>query len=115
MTDPNINPEIAWLDFSVQPAPSQAMTRIRQLCEMQPDLHRACLLVLATHQSVPRPILAAALQGMRPELRAMSVESVNGLLTALWTGGQQGFEAVLRTRKSPQIRVSAGLPWLNQD
>ena len=108
-------PELDWLAPDRPPRPAEALERIRLLCELAgSDLHRAMLLVLATHQAVPREILASALKQFRRDLDALTREDVTGLLNALWTGGQQGFQSVLRTRKGGE-RKPANLGWLKTD
>lgn len=108
-------PELDWLVPDRPPRPAEALERIRLLCELAgSDLHRAMLLVLATHQAVPREILASALKQFRRDLDALTREDVTGLLNALWTGGQQGFQSVLRTRKGGE-RKPANLGWLKTD
>jgi hypothetical protein len=84
------------------------------MCEQFPDLHDAMLSVVATHQGIARPRLAAALQQFRPELRAMPPQDVLSLVNGLLNGGRDAFDAVLRTRKSSERRASA-LPFVRPD
>jgi hypothetical protein len=96
------------------PRPAEALDRIRQLCELAgDDLHRAMLLVLATHQAVPREILASALKQFRrdptPDPRGRDRPAQRPV-----DRGQQGFQSVLRTRKGGE-RKPANLGWLKTD
>lgn len=107
--------QIAWISPSHRASPGDALARIRIICDMcGADLHRAMLLVMATHQAVPKEILAAAVKQFRRDLDAHSREDVAGLFTALWNGGQQGFQSVLRTRKNSD-RKAGGLSWVKDD
>jgi hypothetical protein len=90
------------------------LQRIRWLCENVPDLYSAVLTVTATHQGVPRAQLAAALRQFRPELQVHSPHDVAGMIKGLWHGGKDGFEAVLRTRKTAERRAAA-LPFVRPD
>lgn len=104
-------PDLDWLAPNHRAAPADALVRIRRLCELHPDLHGAVLAVMATHPAVPREILAAALKQFRRDADALSQDDVMGLLTALWNGGRQAFDTVLRTRKTAERRAAA-LPWV---
>lgn len=107
--------QIAWLSPNHRASPGDALARIRVICEMcGTDLHRAMLLVMATHQAVPKEILAAAVKQFRRDLDAHSREDVTSLFTALWNGGNQGFQSVLRTRKNSD-RKAGGLSWVKSD
>lgn len=107
--------DLAWVLPGYQAPPTQALARIRQICEHPgTDLHGAMFTVLATHQAVPRDILAIAIKQFRRDCDGLSKEDVVGLLNALWNGGQQGFNSVLRTRKGGD-RKPASLSWLKPD
>lgn len=103
-----------WLLPGHRPAPPEALRRIQALCAAWPDLHAAMFIVLATHQGLPRDVLAVALKQFRPDLEAYSREDVVGLLTAVWNGGKSGFDAVLRTRAHSPKRGAAGLSWVKE-
>lgn len=108
-------PELDWLAPDRPPRPAEALERIRLLCELAgSDLHRAMLLVLATHQELPRDMLAAAVKQFRPDLDPYSRDDVVGLLTAIWNGGKSGFDAVLRTRANSPKKVSGGFSWVKE-
>lgn len=106
---------LAWMAPSHCAPPTEALLRIKAICDMAgDDLHCAMLMVLATHQAVPRNILAIALKQMRRDLAPYSQDDVIGLLTAVWNGGSQGFQSVLRTRKTGE-RKNISLSWLPPD
>jgi hypothetical protein len=103
-----------WMLPGHRPAPADALRRIQALCLGWPDLYAAMFLVLATHQSLQRDMLAAAIKQFRPDLEAYSREDVVSLLTAIWNGGKSGFDAVLRTRANSPKRSAAGLSWIKE-
>jgi hypothetical protein len=105
---------LAWLTPGHRAAPPDALRRIQQLCATWPDLHAAMFLVLATHQQLPRDMLAAAIKQFRPDLDAYSREDVIGLLTAIWNGGKSGFDAVLRTRANAPKKGAGGFSWVKE-
>lgn len=104
---------MAWLLPGHRAAPPEALKRIQALCAAWPDLHAAMLVVLATHQELPRDMLAAAIKQFRGDLDAYTREDVVSLLTAIWNGGRSGFDAVLRTRANSP-RKSGGLSWVRE-
>lgn len=108
-TDP-----LGWLQPGQRCAPAEALRRIQALCAAWPDLHAAMLVVLATHQQLPRDMLAAAIKQFRADLEPYTREDVEGLLTAIWNGGKSGFDAVLRTRANAPKKVSGGLSWVKE-
>jgi hypothetical protein len=103
--------ELGWLMPGQRAAPAEALRRIQALCGARPELFAAMFLVLATHQELPRDMLAAAIKQFRADLDAYTREDVVGLLTAIWNGGRSGFDAVLRTRAGAPKRSSSALPW----
>ncbi|CAM4010403.1 hypothetical protein [Roseateles saccharophilus] len=105
---------LAWLQPGHRAAPAEALRRIQALCVGWPDLHAAMFVVLATHQELPRDMLAAAIKQFRPDLDAYSREDVVGLLTAVWNGGKSGFDAVLRTRANAPKKAAGGLSWVKE-
>jgi hypothetical protein len=114
LTNPNTSsPDLSWIAPSQRASPADALARIQAICDACPELFSAMLAVYATHQGVPREILAAAVKQFRRDTDSLTREDVVGLLTALWNGGKQGFETVLRTRRNPPRTSSAtaGLPW----
>jgi len=102
--------EMPWLTPERQSDPRGSLRRIREICARCEDLYPAMQAVLAMHPNVSRDILAAATKKFRRDLDLLSVEDITGLLVAAWNGGQQGFDAVLRTRKGSERKVAA-LPW----
>jgi hypothetical protein len=112
--DQGADDPLAWLLPGARPAPAEALRRIQQLCAAWPDLYAAMFVVLATHQALPRDVLAAAIKQFRPDLEAYSREDVMGLLVAVWNGGKSGFDAVLRTRANAPRKAGAGLSWVKE-
>lgn len=103
-----------WLLPGHRAAPHDALRRIQALCVAWPDLYTAMFVVLATHQDLPRDMLAAAIKQFRADLEAYTRDDVVGLLTAVWNGGRSGFDAVLRTRSGAPKRGAAGLSWVKE-
>lgn len=110
--DPNLA-DLGWLDPSRPVAPQESLARIRAMCQLLPTLDGAMLAVVATHPSVPREVLASAIQRFRPDADQLSQKDVVNLLVALVNGGRQGFEAVMRTRKTAKP-LSGALPWVRE-
>lgn len=104
---------LEWLLPGHRAAPADALPRIQALCAAWSDLHAAMFIVLATHQHLPRDVLAVALKQYRPDLEPYTREDVVSLLTAVWNGGKSGFDAVLRTRANSPKR-SGGLSWVKE-
>ena len=105
--------DLAWLMPGHRAAPADALRRIQALCAAWPDLHAAMLAVLATHQELPRDMLAVAIKQFRPDLAAYTAEDVVSLLTSIWNGGKSGFDAVLRTRAASPKKVG-GFSWVKE-
>jgi len=105
--------ELAWLTPRDHGTPAQALARIRVLCQQFPDLHSALLAVLATHQGLAREILGVAVKQFRRDLDDLSPADVASLLTSLWNGGKQGFEATLRSRRKGDRK--AAMSWVKSD
>lgn len=105
---------LAWLMPGHRAAPADALARIQSLCAAWPDLHAAMFVVLATHQELPRDMLAAAIKQFRPDLAPYSAEDVVSLLTAIWNGGRSGFDAVLRTRAASPKKGAGGFSWVKE-
>jgi hypothetical protein len=105
---------LAWLRPGYRCAPADALARIQALCGAWPDLHAALLLVLATHQELPRDMLAAAVKQFRPDLDPYTREDVIGLLTSIWNGGRSGFDAVLRTRANSPRKGAGSFSWVKE-
>ena len=106
--------ELSWLQPGHRAAPADALRRIQVLCATRTDLFAAMLLVLGTHQELPRDMLAAAIKQFRADLDPYSREDVVGLLTAIWNGGRSGFDAVLRTRANSPRKGGGGLSWVKE-
>lgn len=112
--DEGDDPALAWLQPGYRAAPAEALRRIQLLCTGWTDLHAAMLVVLATHQALPREVLAAAIKQFRPDLDAYTREDVLSLLNATWNGGKSGFDAVLRTRANSPKRAAAAMSWVKE-
>lgn len=106
--------ELDWLQPGHRFAPAEALRRIQALCAAWPDLYAAMFLVLATHQELPRDMLAAAIKQFRADLDAYTREDVVSLLTAIWNGGKSGFDAVLRTRANSPKKGGGGFSWVKE-
>lgn len=106
--------ELAWLQPGHRAAPADALRRIQALCAAWPDLYAALFVVLASHQELPREMLAAAVKQFRADLDVYTREDVVGLLTAIWNGGKGGFEAVLRTRANSPRKGAGALSWVKE-
>ncbi len=104
---------LAWLLPGHRAAPAEALRRIHTLCAAWPDLHAALFVAMATHQELPRDMLAAAVKQFRSDLDPYSREDVVSLLTAIWNGGKSGFDAVLRTRANSPKKGN-NLSWLKE-
>ncbi|MDT9001468.1 hypothetical protein RQP53_19485 [Paucibacter sp. APW11] len=109
--DDNSGPDdLGWMAPGYLATPAEALERIRQICAMHEELFGALFALMATHGSLPREILAAAIKQFRPDAQALSNEDLVGLLTATVNGGRQGFDAVMRTRRSTPRKAGA-VPW----
>jgi hypothetical protein len=106
--------ELTWLHPGQRAAPPEALRRIQVLCGSRPDLFAAMFLVLATHQELPRDMLAAAIKQFRSDLDAYSRDDVVSLLTAIWNGGKSGFDAVLRTRANSPKKGGGAFSWVKE-
>lgn len=104
--------DVDWVLQSARSTPAQALARIGALCQGIPDLFAAMFAVLATHQGVSKEILALAIKQFRPDTTDLSRDDVAGLLTSIFNGGKQGFDAVLRSRRRGSERGAASMPWL---
>lgn len=94
--------------------PAEVLPRVQAICAAIADLPACMLLLMATHQGLPRDILAAVTQQFRPDLADLTRDDVIGLYTALQNGGRQGFDAVLRSRRKGERRSAAGLGWVKE-
>jgi hypothetical protein len=109
--------DVYWLAASHRPAPVDALRRIRHICGNCPDLFSALMTVVATHQGLRHEMLATAVKQFRADLEPYSVEDVTGMLRACWNGGWQGFDAVLRSRRTKDRQGGGGqaLGWMKKD
>lgn len=103
-----------WLLPGHRASPADALKRIQLICAEWPDLFNAMFCVQATHQELPREVLAAAIKQFRGDLDAYTREDVVSLLTAIWNGGKSGFDAVLRTRANAPKRGAGGFSWVRE-
>jgi hypothetical protein len=104
----------AWALPGASSPPAEALERIGHICRHGGDLYATLLIVLATHQGVPRERLGAAVHRFRPDVADLKPADVAALLTAIWNGGWQGFDAVLRARRRGE-RKGGGLPFVRED
>ncbi len=111
MADEEIT-DLGWIAPGCHGAPAEALARIRAICALMPDLHGAILAVLGTHQGLSREILAAAVRQCRADAQALEPKDVQALVTAVATGGREGFDAVLRARSKDKRR--GGLGWVKE-
>ncbi|WP_395701926.1 hypothetical protein [Aquabacterium sp.] len=107
-------PELGWLRPGEHGSPAEVVARIGSICQGIPNLFCAMLAVLGTHQGLPKGIVAAAIKQFRRDLDDLTREDTESLLIAIWNGGQQGFDAVLRSRRRSE-RKAASLPWAASD
>jgi len=103
-----------WVLPGQQGNPAEVMPRIRAICEQLPDLFDAMFLLLATHQGLPREILAAATKQCRGDLGDLGRDDVVGLYTSILNGGRQGFDAVLRAKRKDRRSGSALGAWVKE-
>ena len=101
-----------WMLPGARNAPADSMHRIRPCAPPTPTCSRPLITVLATHQGVPRELLAVAIKQCRPDLESFSRGDVSQLLIAAWNGGKSGMDAVHRARSSKGKRSSASLSWV---
>lgn len=113
MQDDSADP-LGWLAPGHRAAPADALKRIQTLCGNWPDLYACMFLVLATHQELPRDMLAAAIKQFRSDLDAYTREDAVSLLTAIWNGGKSGFDAVLRTRANSPKKGAGAFSWVKE-
>jgi hypothetical protein len=97
-----------WITPGEHGPPAVALARLRAICERMPDLHAAMFALLGTHQGLPREILAAALLQFRADARSWKADDLVALMTAVWTGGKEGFDAVSRARRKGERKAVLG-------
>ncbi len=105
--------EWTWMLPGTPQGPAEVLPRVQAICAAVPDLFGAMFLLLATHQGLPRELLAAATKQFRSDLEDLSRDDVAALYTALLNGGRQGFDAVLRSRRKGE-RKGGGLSWVKE-
>ncbi|MBT9458819.1 MAG: hypothetical protein IV097_19530 [Burkholderiaceae bacterium] len=103
--------DVGWIAPTARNTPTQSLQRIRAVCAMFPDLFSAMFVVAATHVPVTRERLALAIKQFRRDADTLSQDDMAGLLVSIVNGANQAFEAVLRTRRGGERKVSAALPW----
>ena len=102
--------DVSWIAPSGRSTPAQSLQRIKAQCALFPELFNAMFAVAATHQSVSREMLALAIKQFRRDTDNLGKDDLVSLLVSIANGGNQAFEAVLRTRKGAD-RKAAALPW----
>lgn len=105
--------ELAWLLPGTPQGPAEVLPRVQAICAAVPDLFGAMFLLLATHQGLPRELLAAATKQFRGDIDDLGRDDVAALYTALLNGGRQGFDAVLRSRRKGD-RKAAAMSWVKE-
>jgi len=106
--------DLSWLSPQWQGSAKNAVRRLEVICQLFPDLFVAMLVAMATHQSAPRAALAKVFKQFHPEAQHLTPADLEGLLTSIWNGGRQAFDAVLRTRKSGN-KGAVALSWVKED
>ena len=107
-------PDWSWVLPGQSPSPAEAIPRIAALCQAWSDPYLALFTVLATHQGLPREVLAAAVLRFRPDLADLSRDDVVGLMASIVNAGRQGFDAVLRSRRKSDRKAAAAM-WMAPD
>ena len=105
--------DVDWIVPGQHGAPAEVVARIQALSQQVPDLFSLMFALLATHQGVPREILAVALKQCRSDLQDLSREDVAGLYAGILNGGRQGFDAVLRAKRKGEKRTG-GFSWVKE-
>lgn len=106
--------DAAWISPTAHNTAPQALHRIKTMCAQFTDLFNAMFAISATHQSVSREMLALAIKQFHKDAEALSKDDLVGLLTAIATGGQQAYEAVLRSRKRGDRKADVAAQWIKE-
>jgi hypothetical protein len=109
-----VSEDLRWLLPGQHGLPAEVLPRIQFICAQQPDLFAAMFLLLATHQGLPRDILAAATKQCRSDVDDLTREDVVGLYTSILNGGKQGFDAVLRSRRKAERKTGGFGAWVKE-
>ncbi|NDY89577.1 hypothetical protein [Ideonella livida] len=107
--------DLVWMAPGQAPNPREVMRRLQAICRHRSGLFDAVVTAAVTHPGVPPERLAQALLACRPDLAPYPLEDVTSLVKASLNGGRDGFEAVLRTRKSSDRKVAGGFSWVKPD
>lgn len=105
--------DVDWVLPGNHGTPTDALARISVLCQGIPDLFIALWTVMATHQGLPRELLAMAVLQQRLDVQDLGKDGLVALMTAIVNGGRQGFDAVLRSRRKSERRNNP-LPWARE-
>ena len=112
--DAGPDPQLAWMLPGALVGPAEVLPRVQGICAAYPELFQAMFVLLATHPSLPREILAAVTKQQRSDIDDLSREDVVGLYTAILNGGRQGFDAVLRARRKSERGKGGGFSWVKE-
>ena len=99
--------DAAWVVPGQHGTPFQALSRIGLICNAMADPFSAMFAVLATHQGVAKDMLALSILQFRSDLADLGHDGVAALLTGILNGGRSGFDAVLRSRRKSERKVTA--------
>ena len=108
-----VPPDVGWVLPGNHGSPAEALARIGLLCQSFPDLFTALWTVMATHQGLPRELLALAVLQQRPDVADLGKEGLTALMVAIANGGRQGFDAVLRSRRKSERKANA-FSWVRE-
>lgn len=103
--------DMSWMAPTHRAVPSQALGRIKSICQHIPELFGALQAVGATHAAVPREALAMALKKFRTDLDPYECKEVVTMLAGIANGGRSGFDSVIRNRKKGGAASASALPW----
>lgn len=106
--------DLAWMAPQAAGSPRESLRRIQAICRHRSGLFDAVVTVAATHPAVAPELLAQVLRACRPDLAAHTLDDVVSLVRASLVGGRDGFDAVLRTRKSGERKAGA-YSWVKPD
>lgn len=101
--------DVHWALPGQHGTPTEALARIGALCHGIPDLFTALWIVMATHQGLPKELLATAVLQQRSDVGDLGKDGLVALMTAIVNGGRQGFDAVLCSRRKSE-RKATGFP-----
>lgn len=113
VTSAAVKSDADWVLPGNHGTPADALARIGVLCQGLPDLFTTLWTVMATHQGLPKELLAMAVLQQRSDAHDLGKDGLVALMTAIVNGGREGFEAVLRSERKSERRGVA-LPWVRE-